>query len=389
MSSSPDSGGGRSSTASHFSKNYETVSAGVAADDFYGIPLWNDVGSVPLDDLMPLILLLVILLLKPRIQVLSDPDWSFVFWVFVFVAAYQIKELTLYPLISTIIFTRTSYPYLIVIPHCILATAAYRKDRASDTNNSSQEERLHYIPSFGLGFFCHGFGGSIVSDVLMGLPATALGHERIVPCWILGWILVWFSPGDFVYTTIYDKSSFFHYFFSACEAIDTVTTPMGRISRGARELANKRMAPIMGGIFAGCGGAVIRYAERVIHRKRGEDVAKASFQALESGVWRTLGYSVLWWYIAIYKCVEGEYDDPGEYHCHEFNGNNMHRFLIVITFVMWNFACDIGINVEHPFNTLSKILLSFGDGIASGFGLGPQPALPVEDANRDEKDKED
>ena len=239
-SSGGDGGGGRSSTASHFSRNYETANAGVAADEFYGIPLWNDFREVPVEDLLPLALLMMILLLKPRISLLSDPDWSFIFWVIMFAGAYQIKEWTFYPFISTIIFTRTSYPYLIVLPHCIMAAAAYRKERAAVSDKN--DRRLHYLPSFGWGFFCYGFGGSIVSDILMGLPATAVGHARIVPCWIIGWVLVWFSPGDFVYTTINDKSSFFHYFFSACEAIDAVTTPMGRISRAARELTNKTMA---------------------------------------------------------------------------------------------------------------------------------------------------
>ena len=76
-SSGGDDGGGRSSTASHFSRNYETANAGVAADEFYGIPLWNDFREVPVEDLLPLALLMMILLLKPRISLLSDPDWSF------------------------------------------------------------------------------------------------------------------------------------------------------------------------------------------------------------------------------------------------------------------------------------------------------------------------
>ena len=93
-----------------------------------------------------------------------------------------------------------------------------------------------------LAFFLYGFGGSIVSDLFMGLPVTALSHARIVPCYLIGWSLVWLFPYDFMFKSYIDSSSSLHYFFQACEAIDSVTTPMGRISRSARELPNNKTA---------------------------------------------------------------------------------------------------------------------------------------------------
>ena len=229
--------GGRSSTAAHYSQDYEVVSAGVAENEFLGIPISADVSGADPEELIFLAVLIVVILIKPSVTPLKSPSMSLAFWASVLAAAYTIKEVALYPLLSTVILTRTSYPWLVVVPHCIVAAAAYRKERAING-------QLHYTSSLGLAFFCYGFGGSIISDVLMGLPATAIGHFRIIPCWVLGWFLVWYCPFDMVYRMANSKSSFVHYFLNACEAIDGVTTPMGRVARSARELQNKSVAQI-------------------------------------------------------------------------------------------------------------------------------------------------
>jgi len=414
----------RSSTASHYSVNYETITAGTADDSFYGIPLDVVVDeyqhyfiSQNLLQLGMVLILVVVLLMKPHLSLWKDPDYSFFFGVFILVVtAWQMKELTYYPIIATIIRTRTTYPYLVVVPHCLMAAAAHRRDKqqqlvsslsstTTTTTTTIALPRIHYLSSIGMGFLCYGFGGSILSDLLMGLPITALGHARIVPCWIVSWLIIWFSPYDYMYNTLTnDKSSIIYYVCSTMEAIDAITTPMGRISRSARELRNQSTAPILAGLLAGIGGAIIRYGERIInhhhhHPDNIETIERTGMEAIENGVWKTLGYSLLWWYIAVHKCVVGAYDNTDndnhsssntnndqqqhdqqqqqqqEYHCTEFNGNNTHRFLIVITYVLWNFANDIGIGIEHPFITMGRVLRSVGGTVASVLHLGP-PSIP-------------
>lgn len=355
---------GRSSTSSHYSKDYGNITAGVAAADFYGIPLWNDLSEAPTELLIYLILLIILILLKPQLKPLSSPGASLSFWILVLAIAYGIREVALYPLLSTVIFTRTSYPYLVVLPHCIMAAAAYRKERSAD---------CHYMTSFWLGFFCYGFGGSILSDFLMGLPVTAIGHVRIIPCYMVGWFLVWCSPFDIVFRLINEQNTFVYYFLNACEAVDAVTTPMGRVSRSARELNNKHIAPILAGLFAGAGGAAIRYAERIILRKGGEGVEQESRKAMEASMWRTLGYAFFWWFIAVHNCTTGVYEDPAVHHCHEYNGHNLIRFCIVVAHVVWNLACDLTLARGHPFVWLSQRFLEGGALYSKIFSYGPQP----------------
>jgi len=166
-----------SSTAAHFAEGYEDAFAGTAEDEFYGIPLSNDLSVASFGDKFGLfLLLLAIIYVKPRIDVLNRrPELSRAFWIAVLAASYSLRELTWIPLLTTVVYTRTTYPYLVVLPHCIAAAASYRTERAQRPGSGA----LHWLPSFAFGFFCYGFGGSIVSDLLMGLPITALGHARI------------------------------------------------------------------------------------------------------------------------------------------------------------------------------------------------------------------
>mmetsp|Transcript_5736 Transcript_5736/g.12505 ORF Transcript_5736/g.12505 Transcript_5736/m.12505 type:complete len:414 (-) Transcript_5736:39-1280(-) len=387
-----------SSTDTHLEQDFDPLLAtGIAAADesFYGIPLSSiNISNAETESLIYLIVLLFVVLAKPAIR---SKTMSIAFWTAALTAAYTIKEVTFYPFISAVILTRTSYPWLVVLPHCIVAAASYRKEKTSNAGNAGNQQ-LHYTCSFAMAFFCCGFGGSIVSDVLMGLPVTALGHSRIVPCWIVGWLLVWHSPRDIVFRLITSKSSVAFYFMNACEALDDVTTPMGRVSRSARELSNKGVAPVVAGILAGCGGAAIRYVERValwgggdagapLYNERAllqineaSVAARASRDAIEASAWKNFWYSFLWWYLSVYKCRSGDYDGSESFemhHCREFDGSDWHRFVIVMAHVLWYFGCDLGLLKGHPLTFISRHLRNIGYALSSALQCGPQPPRKV------------
>lgn len=328
--------------------------------EIWGIPLDNDIADTPTWQRVGFAILLVILLIKPNFTkhyYLAASFWG----IIVGLSLGYLVEVTWIPLLTTIVNTRTTYPYLVVIPHCIAANASYR------AANGDKADRLRALI---MGFFLYGFGGSIVSDILLGLPATALAHPRIVPCHFLGWSLIWFSPQDWVFTTLTRPDSFFHYFIVAAEAVDAVTTPMGRIARGARELHNKATAPIMGGLFAGIGGAIVRW----LSGERG-----ATFTAVQAGFYKTMGYSLLFWAVAVYPCtnVLDPNSDAHSYnynHCSTFSGNDLFRVAIVGGHVVWTLLCDIGFVSSHPFIWLSQRVFhgKFGSVLVSTVRLGPQ-----------------
>lgn len=309
---------------------------GRAERDLLGVVLDNDIRDAPIWQLVGLTYLLIFLILfKPTY---STKRREVIFWILTgILAAICLAEVTWIPLLTTIIYTRTSYPYLVVVPHCIAANASYRSIFGDDANR---------LQALMFGFFFFGFGGSIVSDILVGLPATALGHDRIIPCHILGWYLVWSSPRDWVYKSVHHrKDSFIHYFILVAEAVDAVTTPMGRIARASRELQNKSLTPLAAGLLAGIGGGMIRYMAGI-----------GSMAAIQNGFYKTMGYSLLFWYFAVYQCnhyhMSGQ--DLAQNHCASYNGSDSMRMVVVSLHVIWEVLCDTSVVSGHPFIWLGK-----------------------------------
>lgn len=326
--------GEQSSTSSHYSEVHETATAGVAADDFMGIELNNDLSKAPFWQCMVLLGLIFFLSRKPRVV---QREFAIVFWASVLGICVLVKEVTLIPLLTTMVYTRTSYPYLVVLPHCIYSQISYRKAYGDSAN------RLHALL---VGFLLYGFGGSIVSDMCMGLPVTALAHPRILPCHVAGWLVVWYSPYDAIYRAFQQQGGLVRAAIMACEAVDAVTTPMGRIARSARELRNKETAPLVAGVLAGIGGGGLRHI-----------LAGAPFSDLETGFYKTMGYSLLFWATVVYRCEHGVWmEDPDRNHCYAYNGSDILRVTFVLGHVLWTLSSDAGLVSGHPFVWISKRL---------------------------------
>lgn len=348
----------------------ESILAGKTVDNIWDAPTWQ---------LVILSIFVLIVIFQP-IALYKTKSRSRSFWIVVLAIAATAPEISSVPILSTIISTRTSYPYIIVIPHSFIAAATYRFKHGDNT---------HYLESFFGAFFLYGFGGSIVSDLLMGLPVTALSHARIVPCYLVGWSLVWFSPFDISYQKNENSSSAFHYFLKACEAIDSVTTPMGRISRSAREMKNKVSAPIVAGLFAGFGGAAVRHLV-------GEST---SIEVLETGFWKTLSYSLLWWWLAVRNCQDETYDlfagnitsDQERQllqehnNCDSYSGSNMLRIVIVGAHTCWTILLGVGLVSGHPLVWLCKQIFKRGMDFARFFRMGPasKPETMLEEVHQD------
>eukprot|EP00536_Pseudo-nitzschia_multiseries_P012221 jgi/Psemu1/290150/fgenesh1_pg.454_\ len=341
---------------------YEHVSLEKEGSHFHGIPIVENIGGAPKWQLGSLWILAIVIVFQP-VSLCKTKLRSLSFWAAVAAVAMSIPETALIPILSTIIQTRSTYPYIIVVPHSFIAAATYR---------SKHGDNVHYLQSLFYSFFLYGFGGSIVSDVFMGLPVTALSHARIIPCYLIGWSLVWFTPFDVLFRNYSNTSSSFHYFLSACEAIDSITTPMGRISRNARESANKVSAPIVAGLLAGFGGAGVRHAV-------GES---QSIKALEAGFWKTLSYSILWWWLAVRQCEDttaSNTDDQErlllreQNNCDSYSGSDTLRVLIVAGHTLWTVCVGVGLVRGHPLVWLCRDVLvdRIGSNVARLFRLVP------------------
>jgi len=393
----------RSSTASHYSSSFGKVTAGVEENYFYGIPLSTSIISDNKNtmDIYYLCILLLVLVLKPYYMKKKNNNLTYTevsYWIGIGSVLYYLRDITLYPLLSNIIYTRTSYPYLIVIAHSISAVTSYRmaaekkrskttNDNNNNNNNTQQEQQQQeeentesskdsesHIKSFGLAFFLYGFGGSILSDLLMGLPVTALAHSRILPCYAVSYLLVYFSPYDIIYSLMTmptGESPLKLFVVTICETIDAVTTPMGRISRSARELQNKTTAPIMAGLFAGIGGSILRSTT----------TATNNIKVIEHGVYKTLSITLFWYYMVVWNCNnnDDEYNvNTNNNNCNtSYNGSDVLRVAIVGFHILWNilYQFNLTYNVTHPCIWIieNKLLYPLHKYIIPILSLGKKP----------------
>lgn len=396
-SSSSSSAGARSSSASHFSDNYRAAIQDGEPWIFHGIELNNDIKEAPIEELVGLAVIVIFLLYKNRLLGKQRGN-SWAVWATVLAISYPLMNVLWIPLLSTLLYTRTSYPYLVVVSHCIVACCAYRneleqrslksqfrsKPRDDVNDYEGMKPKVHPISSFTWSFLCYGFGGSIVSDWLLGLPVTALGHERILSSFIISYLLVWYSPFDWCYQEYMDTSSFWRYALSIGECVDSITTPPGRISRGARELKNQMTGPLMAGMLAGVGGSWIRYGERsMVQGLKAEDaVSGASISAMETGFWNTISHALLWWYYAVYSCNKGWYDTginemmTHEHHCHSFCGSDNLRFGLIMTAITWTTLKNTGLvesSTKHPFVWFGQeVIAPTWSKLTQLLSLGPQ-----------------
>jgi drug/metabolite transporter (DMT)-like permease len=341
------------SSGSHFS----TVSAGRAEHTFYGIPLSSNVLEAPSLEILVLIIVVISIIVQPK-RFRKSRRMCLTFWIAIVAMTLATPQTTLAPLLTTIIYTRTAYPYLVVMPHCIVSVATYREKHG---------DNVPYLQSLVLSFFLYGFGGSIVSDILMGLPVTALSHPRILPCYVVAWYLVWLCPWDFVYQSFNNPRSALGFVLKGLEAVDAVTTPMGRVSRSARELRNKTTAPIVAGLLAGVGGGGVRHAA-------GEPFS--SIAALEVSFWKTLSYSILWWWLAVYQCDNYEnslFQPDREWnHCSSYNGGDLIRVIMVSSHTLWVLMVEMSIVRGHPFVWICRtVFVQAGGKLGATMRWGP------------------
>jgi len=345
----------------------------VPGDEFLGIALTSKFSELEQTEAIKLTLFLACLTFKPKTW---KRNVSVMFWIAAIAFAYyQLKQVLFALILTAVTSTRIYYPYVVVIPHCIVAAASYRSYIGG--------KESPYLTSLTFGFFGWGFGGSITSDFLMGLPITALAHPRIVPCYVLGWLLVWFSPMDVVYQKYTDTGSFFHYLILVLEAVDAATTPMGRISRSARALQNKVTAPIMAGILAGAGGGIIRLVLLQNDTNRSTLVG-----AIEASCWKTLGYSLLWWLLAVYSC-DSNAIDYSKNNCDTYGGSTELRVVLVGFHTVLVLLSDLGYIQGHPFVWTATYLRTSGANMAAYLRLGPPLLSSQKIEKKDKMEKKD
>merc|ERR1711924_425841 len=76
------------------------------------------------------------------------------------------------------------YPVKTQLPHAVWAAYAFR-----DMHEYGEE--VSWLQPIIAGYFCHGYGGTAVRDLMMGQQPALVGHKDVPKWWLLGHLLAY------------------------------------------------------------------------------------------------------------------------------------------------------------------------------------------------------
>lgn len=188
--------------------------------------------------------------------------------------------------------THPGYPGTIQLPHAVAATASFRR--------SFTPEAWSTLPFwhrlFGA-YFCHGYGGSCLRDLLLSRPPSLTAHPTVPAYFLAGWLLTYYSPCDIVYRIVEQPRHPLRLALIFGETVDAATTIFGAFETTKKLQPQAPLAPYAIAMLVSMGGSMFRYFER---RGRGMQV-KAEWTHPTGGVQSSATY------LAIYVLVRRRY----------------------------------------------------------------------------------
>ena len=111
-------------------------------------------------------------------------------------------------------------------------------------------------------YFCNGYGGSTFRNLILGLPPSLVTSPDTPWYWLVCSLLVYYSPGDVVFSSLQSKRSLSRQLMLFGEAVDSATTLCGSYEMGMQLHPNSAAAPLVTAAAAALGGSLFRYMER-------------------------------------------------------------------------------------------------------------------------------
>lgn len=246
------------------------------------------------------------------------------------------------------------YPSSIQIPHAAAAAWNFRK-----TYTTQEWASVSIWQKIIGGYFCYGYGGTIVRDALLGRPISILVHKTILAHFLTyGVFLVHYSPYDLIFRALNTPLHPLRLVTIAGDAVDSTTTILSSFELALGLFPTVSLAPWVASISAMVGGSLFRWLES---RGRGNGTASWTQQRRETE-WCTPTGSIQSGlvYIAMYHYTRRWY------------GVRFARLWITLLNVCVRIGLDIGLLNRHPavwvHDRVSQVLTS----VRTRFRFGPQ-----------------
>jgi hypothetical protein len=252
------------------------------------------------------------------------------------------------------------YPSSIQIPHALAAAYQFR------TSFTPQEfSRVTFWHKIIGGYFCNGYGGTILRDALLGRSISILSHATILPHFIAyGVLLVNYSPHDIIFEALSTPLHPLRLLSIAGDAVDSTTTILGSYELAVQLYPSLTMAPWVAGFSTMVGGSIFRWFELRTREDACLSDIKTEWCHPTGGVQSGVVYIILYYYMR------------------RSYGVRFARLWVTLLNVMIKIIKDVGphlLNEDeswskfHPaiwvYNQVTKLLTK----VCTTFHLGPPP----------------
>jgi len=146
----------------------------------------------------------------------------------------------------------SGYPMYIQLPHAMWAAKAFR-----DMHEPGDE--VSWLQPIIGGYFCHGYGGTAVRDLMMGMAPAFVMHVDVPKYWAIGYLLVYHSPLDCIYDMMSTRYHPLRILTRLGEAVDVAVTLPGAYEKGVTNFPNAMMAGPAAAMLSVYGGSLWRY----------------------------------------------------------------------------------------------------------------------------------
>jgi hypothetical protein len=190
------------------------------------------------------------------------------------------------------------YPSSIQIPHALAASWSFRKSYT--VKDWKMVPMWHKLIG---GFFCNGYGGTVLSAALFGKSINILSHETILYYFLsFGLLLVNYSPNDVIYKSLETKLHPLRILTVFGDAVDSTTTILGVYEMAKQLHPTVSLAPWVAGISTMVGGSMFRWLER--KGRKGEDSNyKTEWNKPSGGLQSGMVYIVMYHYLRRWRGV--------------------------------------------------------------------------------------
>lgn len=182
--------------------------------------------------------------------------------------------------------TDDAYHPMIHIGHALISIARYRAWRIEEA------QPMQWLLDLVLPFFSHSMGGGVGTGMLIEgkSPLMLITLRDFMYYHFFSYLAVYWSPRDIVYRTLLRRGHPIRVFCTAMDALDGITTCIGRTDLCMKVHPNNRLMPVVSGVVLYNTGSIVKWLDQKARGKECKTFLAEPGSGVSRGVVLALAY---------------------------------------------------------------------------------------------------